>query len=103
MSASNTDLLLAFLEPHLGPEYGSEIDVAVLYENYSDWWADHGGDSKPLAARAFWVALRAICSKVGIAIEARHGRPHCLNVRLIDPSLKGLPAPNLRERIDSPT
>ena len=90
---SNVELLADFFGPHMQRMVGEAAEVAVIYEWYSDWWADFGGSSRPLSAKAFWKALNVICRKTRIRLDKIDGKVCALDVRLIDPSLKALVRP----------
>lgn len=90
---SDVDLLLDFLVPHIQHKDGTKTAWEVLYEWYSDWWGDSGGDAKYLSVAEFGAALAQICEQTPIAVYKARGRVYCLNVRLFDPATKALPAP----------
>lgn len=91
---SDVDLTSAFLVRHLQHERGSSVPWEVLYEHYADWWADGPGDTKPLSAGEFGIAMARVCKAVPIKVVRKRGKPHCLHVRLVDP-VKMLPAPDM--------
>ena len=92
---SNVELLADFFGPHMQRMSGESVEVAVVYEWYADWWGDFGGSSRPLSAKAFWKALNVICRKTRIRLDKIDGKVCCLDVRLIDPSVKAIAGPHL--------
>lgn len=82
-SARDVDLVAEFIRQHMQRSLGSRVGVKVIYEHFADWWAEHGGDTKPLTAREFGAALRAICQKVSIRVKKRGGKVLCCDVRLM--------------------
>ena len=87
---SDADLLLDFLIPHIQHKIGARVAWEVLYEWYSDHWSEGLATVKALSVAEFGAALAEICERTPIRVHKARGRVWCLDVRLIDPSLKAL-------------
>lgn len=82
---SDSDQVANFLQRHMQRSIGARVSWVVLYEWYSDDWADGPETVKPLSAAEFGAALAFVCERASIRIKRTPRRIWCLDVRLIDP------------------
>lgn len=93
LPATDTGIVVDFLHAHIQRKRGQVVSWEVLYEAYSDWYADCPEDSKPLSAGEFGAALAHVCKRADIRVKKTRKRVFCVDVRLIDPSVKALAGP----------
>ena len=89
----DADPVIAYMKQRMQRHAGASVDWAVMYEDYSDWWVDNQENGSALSAPEFGAALVYVCERAAIRVKSRRGRRSCLDVRLIDPSLKALVGP----------
>ena len=90
---TDADLILDFLVPRMQFAKGARLAWEVVYEWYCSDWADGPENVKCLSVAEFGAALAEICERTPIRVHKARGRVWCLDVRLIDPSLKALVGP----------
>lgn len=89
----DADPVIAFMSTHIQRKAGARVAWEALYEFFSDDWAEGPGTCRPLTAAEFGAALAFVCDRASIRVKKKRGRVFCVDVRLIDPSMKAIAGP----------